>query len=477
MDSDNGYVYPTFWDPQGHLQTPSNVTRIGRAILTEDKNHHPQIVYYQAGVGTGFSLSDKLIGGGTGEGLGENIREAYSFLANNYTPGDSIFLIGFSRGAFTARSIAGLIGAMGLLEKSGLPFFYDVFKDWENTGLENYKPMIKDQIPDFGLTVTPDKKDEYLDQYLAELKKRDLTRTVEIKAIGVWDTVGALGIPTTPFLRALNFPDFLHTYKFFDTSLDNHIENAFQALALDERRSAYGPAVWQRRPGCTTNLKQTWFPGVHSNVGGSYDDAELANLTLAWMMSQLSPWIEFDDEYVGKQWLINQKYYAKHVQTRRRGWALGRLVDSLKFPMSLLGMHVRTPGRYRRTDWITGRETGDLLVDTEERVHASVRVRMEDGGAGFNDRGRYKPAALKDWKCVEKEGYSDDVERDVDEVRWVYYGNDQKCKGKILPEDELGRFEMELLKKDPEAAARMFGEDWRVKLAGCGGDGQIDVRA
>jgi uncharacterized protein (DUF2235 family) len=77
-------------------------------------------VYYQSGVGSGNTYLERLVGGGTGEGIGENIREAYGFLANNYTPGDSIFLLGFSRGAFTARSVGGLIGGVGLLEKKGM---------------------------------------------------------------------------------------------------------------------------------------------------------------------------------------------------------------------------------------------------------------------------------------------------------------------------------------------------------------------
>lgn len=85
-------------------------------------------------VGTGIGLRDRLLGGGTGQGLGEHIREAYYFLANNYSPGDSIFLIGFSRGSFTARSVGGLIGNLGLLNKKGLPFFYEIFLDWENAG-------------------------------------------------------------------------------------------------------------------------------------------------------------------------------------------------------------------------------------------------------------------------------------------------------------------------------------------------------
>lgn len=141
QDSDNGWE-PGKWGQPGKLQNPSNVTRIARAIKPQDQSLHPQIVYYQAGIGTGIGLYDHLVGGGTGMGLSENIREAYAFLAANYQPADvddghetcaadKIFLIGFSRGAFTARSLGGFIGAVGILTKKAIPWFYQCFQDWE----------------------------------------------------------------------------------------------------------------------------------------------------------------------------------------------------------------------------------------------------------------------------------------------------------------------------------------------------------
>lgn len=140
QDSDSGWVKGR-WGQPGHLQNPSNVTRISRAIKPEDSEHHAQIVYYQAGIGTGLGIKDQLLGGSTGLGLSEHIREAYYFLANNYSPGDSIFLVGFSRGSFTARSLGGLIGNLGLLNKRGLPHFYEVFLDWTDAGNQNRQAL------------------------------------------------------------------------------------------------------------------------------------------------------------------------------------------------------------------------------------------------------------------------------------------------------------------------------------------------
>jgi uncharacterized protein (DUF2235 family) len=280
------------WGKKGHPANPTNVTRIARAISSEDDAHHPQVVYYQAGIGTGIGLTSQILGGGTGLGLAENIREAYAFLVSNYRendperpgiPKDSIFLIGFSRGAFTARSIGGLIAAVGVLKKRAMAHFYEVFSDWENAGNKDYTPLFFDQYaehhrhedvesvkPPLSLARDDTKIDVYMDRYLKALLALDLTQEAQIKCIGVWDTVGALGIPINPWLqRVFPFlPSFVREYSWFDTRIDKHIENAFQALALDEHRFPFSPTLWEKPADCTTNLKQVWFPGAHSNVGG-----------------------------------------------------------------------------------------------------------------------------------------------------------------------------------------------------------------
>lgn len=167
QNSDSGFVKDSRWpwEKNGHIQTPTNVTRICRAIQPESQKEGEkgvqQIVYYQAGVGTRGSVWDQLVGGGTGAGLSEHIREAYSFLANNYQEDDEIFLVGFSRGAFTARSIAGLIASVGLLTKRGLPHFYEVFKDWENQDKPNYVPQF----------ATPNKVGVTSSEYAKELER------------------------------------------------------------------------------------------------------------------------------------------------------------------------------------------------------------------------------------------------------------------------------------------------------------------
>ena len=481
-------------------------------------------MYYQAGIGSGIGIYNHVVGGGTGLGLEENIREAYAFLASNYResdpdrPGvdpDSIFLLGFSRGAYTARSIAGLVGAVGLLKKRAMPHFFEVFKDWENAGNKDYTPMFFDSYfeqhqdvqdvkpPPLSLARDKTQIDHYLDEYLKILLSLDLTQEVQIKCIGVWDTVGALGIPINPILqRVFPFlPSFVREYSWFDTRIDRHIENAFQALALDERRFPFSPTLWERRKDCPTNLKQVWFPGSHSNVGGSYSDAGIADITLAWMMDQLAgnttahpngfephDWIKFDEDYIKFWENCELDWYEKHKKDDYRGWAMGYVYDTVYFPMSLIGTAVRGPGRYHRAFYETGKpDNKSLLEDTQERMHSSVRARIDLGGRAVEPdwsqvfpnslsilpwikhywhqiRGNppptyqphYEGGPLHGWKLDDGHNSHFDPNTEIDmspigqkQVQWVYEG-DQPCGTKLMPEDKLGPFELKLLEKDQQ---------------------------
>ena len=132
-----------------------------------------------------------------------------------------------------------------------------------------------------------------------------------IKVIGVWDTVGSLGTPRIGWLEALGLQSKGMTeYRFYDTTLNACVENAYQALALDERRAPFSPALWEKRGSSAqaTNLKQVWFPGVHSNVGGGYDDQDIANLTLAWMISRVEAFQDFRPDYRAHEYELNRAY-------------------------------------------------------------------------------------------------------------------------------------------------------------------------
>ncbi|KAL2167332.1 hypothetical protein VTG60DRAFT_1402 [Thermothelomyces hinnuleus] len=197
---------------------------------------------FRAATGRGWTTNafDHLAGGAFGLGLD---RVLYNFVCTNYVDGDAIILIGYSRGAFTARSLADLITSIGLLTPEGLDHLCAVFDDYENMGTETAQ---------LGFT-----RNTY----------HDGVTDIKIKAVAVWDTVGALGIPPAPIIGIRGSAEQSDcTWVFTNIKISNKVENAFQALALDESRHAFRPSLWERLPDSTTNLKQVWFPGSHGNV-------------------------------------------------------------------------------------------------------------------------------------------------------------------------------------------------------------------
>lgn len=364
---------------------------MGWAIKDTSRDGIPQVVNYQAGVGTSGSKISRVIGGATGEGIKENIREAYTYVATNWREGDEIFLMGYSRGAFTARSVGGIIGELGLLTRTGLPHFSEIFEDLEHKDDDRYVSQFPDDpFPDKG---------RFDSRYLSELVRRGMTRTrIPIKAICCWDTVGSLGIPRTSLVEGMTARQRrLRDYQFSDTKIHPCVENAFQALALDEHRAPFSPALWEKQnDNQNTNLKQVWFPGVHANVGGGYDDQELSNITLAWMMSRLEPFLDFRPDFLVSQLDLVRQHY-KDTDQRPRWWSFGQIYRSLKGPFVLAGTKTRTPGNYYRVDPGTGRTTTKRLKNTNEYIHASVRARVGLRGPGIEDRGEYNPRALEDW--------------------------------------------------------------------------------
>lgn len=254
----------TWMDSDGVDQVPSNITRIVRAIPPVGVDHSgpspqpiTQVTFYQNGIGTGsggwYSKHiGKYVSGATGEGLAANIREAYNFICGNYHRGDEIVLLGFSRGAFTARSISTLIKQLGLLTPKGLGHLVEICDDWEhqNRGsdwMTSYPDEPWPNRPNFGSA-----------EYHEKLRELKLTRKdIPVKCVGVWDTVGALGMPTMSLWPQAKAKEF----AFVDTRVEDNIEYAFHALGLDEKRRSYAPTVWfkseeQKFPRV---LKQTWF--------------------------------------------------------------------------------------------------------------------------------------------------------------------------------------------------------------------------
>lgn len=369
------------------------------------------------------------------------MREGYNFIATNWTAGDEIYIFGFSRGAYTARAIAGLIGEVGVLTKAGLPYLAEIFRDVQHQHDNDYEP----KHPDLPF---PNKPSALNPAYIRELERRGMTTLgVQIKVVGVWDTVGALGTPKIGWLTRLGVQSkTMRELSFYDTSLSDVIEYAFQALALDERRFAFQPTLWEKLEGNETTLRQVWFPGAHANIGGGYDDQQIATISLAWMMAQCQPFLDFDTDYLLDQWEMAEDFYEKH-EKKVRPWSFGRIWDGMAGIYAVGGTKIRTPGRYTAINPFDGKPTDDPLIDTYEYIHPCVRARFKLGGPGINDHGEYDCKSMRDWKLVIEAGEPGAKRPDI---FWRSRTRPGDGFVKFLPEAPLKKLEMELLQYDRE---------------------------
>ncbi|KAF9890409.1 hypothetical protein FE257_006077 [Aspergillus nanangensis] len=338
------------------FQPPTNVTRLSRAIsragLTVESGINKrisQIVYYQKGVGTGL-LGDKLGGGAIGLGLSSNVRAAYGFLVDNFDDGDEIFFFGFSRGAYTARAVAGLVTNLGLLTSRGMDNFATVYNDYYQRDQPASRSRNKDKSHDTEWRRRVGFRENPLSPFT-------------VKIIGVWDTVGFHDTWLGRWVgEKLELPN---------TMLPADVEYAFQALSLDETRNAYQPILWDCAQGGNNNqqeLRQVWFSGYHSDVGGGASNPRLADIALAWMVSQctknnqLSIDLEYfydDDDSAKAQ--STTAWDTRLGDANPPGWSIVRILESLK------GRSARKPLGYS--------PAGRGLDTTHESVHESVRER------------------------------------------------------------------------------------------------------
>jgi uncharacterized protein (DUF2235 family) len=262
------------WDS---TQNDTNVYKLFKAaLITSD-----QVAFYDDGVGSDGTPLEKLAGGAIGEGIFQKIRDGYTKIAHVYNESDDIFIFGFSRGAYTARSLAGMIAICGLPTGA----FDD---DLVNAAFQAYR--------------NPGQRAAFAAQYgLFDAK---------LKMVGVWDTVGALGLP------ALVGGVDPVVYGFLDTSLHPDVLNAYQALAIDERRKEFPPTLWTP-PAPPVNgqvLEQVWFSGVHCDVGGGYPETGLSDITFSWMIGKAqSLGLEIDPNVAAQYASLDPKYAIAQI--------------------------------------------------------------------------------------------------------------------------------------------------------------------
>jgi len=248
------------WNNADSADFQTNIGLLASMIDPKPERGVPAQIYYDAGVGTSGSRTNRLAGGLLGKGLSTNILEAYRFLSLNYQPGDDIYIFGYSRGAYTARSLCGFLAASGLLRADACdPRTQDFAWRYYRTKPKKRFPADKEHL------------------------RRLAHPNVRVRFLGVFDTVGSLGIPRT-WLNWIG----RRAFQFHDTDLCAIVDHACQALAIDEHRMEFEAAVWrQPQHRGYRAVEQVWFPGVHANIGGGYEDRGLSDLTLDWMIKRL----------------------------------------------------------------------------------------------------------------------------------------------------------------------------------------------
>jgi uncharacterized protein (DUF2235 family) len=311
-------------DDETGKRRPTNVTKVARAVRPRAKDGVDQVVFYHDGIGTSGPL-DKLTGGAFGRGIEDNIRNLYRFILYNYMTGDELYLFGFSRGAFTVRTLAGFMKLVGLVEKDDdyfVPDLYECYEKCKGPGTPEWER--------------------------AHRKIKDKRTCPQIRFIGVWDTVGALGAP-----GLLGQVFNKNKYEYHDVGLSDTIESAFHALAIDERRKPFKPTLWTRPDGWRGRLEQVWFAGVHSSVGGGYSPDGLANEALHWMIEKAeSSGLEMDSEYL----------------SHFRPCFNATLHESMSLKYRLMGQHVRPI----RRDSADGEWVHQAAID-RRNMHAAYR--------------------------------------------------------------------------------------------------------
>ncbi|APA97483.1 DUF2235 domain-containing protein [Nocardia seriolae] len=355
--------------------TVSNIVKIAETVQLTGADREGksvgQRICYVSGPGSRGFLSDRIMGGAFGLGLEANLSAAYWQLALNWEPGDEIFIFGFSRGAYTARSLAGLINRLGILK-------YDaIIHGKYPRALEIYRTR----------RAHPDDPDplEWA-EFRAEYCHRE---TPTINFLGVFDTVGAMGVPGLTARR----------HRFHDLRLSRIVHCARQALAIDERRREFAPCLWEipadqrelyDRP---DRVKQVWFEGVHSDIGGGYSDCGLSDITLRWMIAEAeAEGLAFDRDRLDTL-LSGCPFDVAHRH------------DSLSPAFQVLNyLRLATSWGSRRFYWDSWRK---LLQDEDQDSFLASTV---------PDRKGYRPANIERWSAAGRGPVPPDLIEPVDLV-------------------------------------------------------------
>jgi uncharacterized protein (DUF2235 family) len=337
------------------VASPTNVAKFSLALTEKDDAGHHQVLHYETGVGT--RRGERLVGGVFGVGLSSNVKDAYRFLVDCYEAGDKLYFLGFSRGAYTARSTVGLVRNAGIL-----------------------RPEHRDRVEQaYALYRNPD-RDSEPGGIASELFRRSYSYPeVYFDFVGVWDTVGSLGIPIDGFRP----PWLSRLWTFHDTTLSSYVLNAYHALAIDERRRPFKPTLWQQKDGVENQtLEQVWFSGAHCDVGGGYLEPGLSEIPLLWMAEKArSCGLAFKPDHL----VVTP---AADDEARRAGIHVA--------PDHAAKLHDSRTSYYRLQRAYDRRLAGDNRAEVDGGALASSAKRR------FDEDGTYRPAGLADWIAANK---------------------------------------------------------------------------
>jgi hypothetical protein len=268
---------------------PGNRVVTNAYIKPEAASGITQLVHYHDGVGSDGDAIQKLLGGAIGLGLKQIIKKCYDFVVDDYAAGDEIYLIGFSRGAYAARALAGLIGASGIQRALDADTFEIAWQHYRVSPAARSKPQ----------TASPSEQKAITNYAIVSSAFHEAR---DVKCVAVWDTVGSYGIPAGFGLAAIARYVALISLGFHDTTFGDHIAVGLHAVGVDERRRPFVPTFWTITKGQQPkgHVEQTWFAGAHCNVGGGYPDAGLSDQALIWMIARIQALtgLEFDNNAI-----------------------------------------------------------------------------------------------------------------------------------------------------------------------------------
>ncbi|EOD50692.1 putative peptidoglycan binding domain containing protein [Neofusicoccum parvum UCRNP2] len=398
---------------------PSNVARLSRVLakagLDREEKEWQQIVYYDADVGTGdITAVEAARQGSQGLGLLENVLEAYNFIVSNYNKGDHLFFFGFSRGAYTVRAAAGLVQQIGIIQPYLMPAF-----------LERYGKFIRAENFSKPFTQT-----EYWTDFMAKSQNPLISpaKDIIIQVIGVWDTVGSLGVPDLGHWLKKDNSNWRKAYQFYDTDLSSSDKN---------------PAG---------------------------DREQLASITYAWMLDRVRPYLALNEDALAAQLAEIEATLRNPAEAttataweHAQDWVWGKVEDSYTMMYKFFGSPAdRTPRQYHP------RETGY----TVERVHPTVHFRQQyhrELQSAKKSQKVYEPAAMHGWERVKEEhGYGKDLQERKGWM-WIKYKKDTGGKrvldatGKPVVERSMWEFEIGDMPENKSVERWLINRSWKVQ--------------